>query len=337
MSKRLYTVEQVVTPTLETIDRGLARPVTQARRFKDHSKCGVQCYWSAAARRLRYRDLYDVSSVDEGRLRELRTRGFTRIPEVFDPAELQPILDTLNHALATGEHLEKTPDFTTRYPGDRRYCTDWVPDQDLAKGEDHFRSLTRRGGLADPMVHLPQIAELALDERILRYADAFLRSVAVLSSVTLRKTYVNDLPRFDTFLFHYDPNSVRYVKAFIYLQDVELETGPMLYVQGSESDKFRGWRKEQRYHDHEIESYYSQEGRITPILARAGDVVLADTTGFHRGSANIGEDRALITLGYSTHPEFFGQFPRNAVAASALEGLTPRQRAATDLLDPVTV
>lgn len=202
----------------------------------------------------------------------------------------------------------------------------------MAQGQAVFRERTNRVTVVDPLVTMPELLPIVLDERFIDIAAGYLRSVPAVGSVTLRKSFVNDLPVFDTLYFHVDPNSVHFLKVFVYLHDVGPQGGPFTYVRGSHRERFRGWSTRRRWSEQEILAHYPAE-RIVAMTARAGDVVMADTTGFHRGTKPEAADRCMLTISYVLEPEYGGRYPRNAVRARDLERLTGKQRVAAALLD----
>jgi hypothetical protein len=63
-----------------------------------------------------------------------------------------------------------------------------------------------------------------------------------------------------------------------------------------------------------------------------GDVIIADTTGFHRGTKVRSRDRSMLTINYLLHPEDWGK-ARFKIAARDYERLSPKQKVAADFLD----
>jgi len=97
--------------------------------------------------------------------------------------------------------------------------------------------------------------------------------------------------------FHFDGIPRRF-KIFIYLEDVEIKNGPFTYIYGSNKiDGFNklekmykqyvyGGQSTERSYDH---TYYSKEEeekyklweKATPMIAKAGSVIIAETRGLH--------------------------------------------------------
>jgi hypothetical protein len=116
---------------------------------------------------------------------------------------------------------------------------------------------------------------------------------------------------------------------------VDLDGGPFCYVQGSHRKRFHGWLDKGRWTEDEIADRYGRDA-IRYLTADVGDVVIADTNGFHRGTKVLGRERLMLTLDYSVQPGYEGakavtfRLPR-----TVFDGLDGRQRAAADFLEVV--
>jgi hypothetical protein len=132
--------------------------------------------------------------------------------------------------------------------------------------------------------------------------------------------------------WHRDYNDRHLLKAFLYLVDVDDETGPFEYVAGSA----RGgpyandwaWRPLS-------ESYPPQDElakRIPPEAIRTftapkGTIIFCNTSGFHRGGFATAKPRVLATVTYSSPASLASLTERNyATPADAAAELDPTQR-----------
>ena len=114
------------------------------------------------------------------------------------------------------------------------------------------------------------------------------------------------MSEFDTLYFHSDGNSPKFIKFFFYLNDVDEGGGPFCYVRGSNRKKFRGWTSKYRWSFDEITAVYGEE-RVVNLTGQVGDLIMADTTGFHRGTKVRTQDRSMLTVNYAAHPESWGR------------------------------
>lgn len=82
-------------------------------------------------------------------------------------------------------------------------------------------------------------------------------------------------------LFHFDLDRPRFLKIFVYLSDVETDTGPHAYVRGTHRNLPPEFRADRRYSDAEVERRFPND--IVRIPGPRGTVFLADTRGLHKG------------------------------------------------------
>jgi hypothetical protein len=209
-------------------------------------------------------------------------------------------------------------------PGDR------LADYDIAKE-------TTGVNIKQPLICIPDILDTVLHDRLLSLAIAYYQALPQLTFVKVRKSFVNDIPEADTHLWHADIGSYRILKFLIYLNDVDYEGGPFEYVRGSHNRVFNGWRNDDyklRYTDEELRDAYGAENMVS-CMANMGDVVIADTTGFHRGLKPISNASTVAIATFCIHPERGFDYPKMKIQSQMLERLSPVQRAVVDDLEVV--
>ena len=159
-----------------------------------------------------------------------------------------------------------------------------------------------------PFLNVPEILPFVFNDFIVDVAGAYLDCMPLLSTCNLRKSFINNLPEGGTQIYHIDPNSPRFLKFFIYLNDVDLEGGPFCYVEGSHTKKFKingvNWNSQYSWNLDSINQIYGQD-KVKYLTAKKGDLLVADTNGWHRGTKPINSERTMLTLDYACHPEFF--------------------------------
>ncbi len=105
-------------------------------------------------------------------------------------------------------------------------------------------------------------------------------------------------------LYHFDMDRIKFIKFFIYLTDVTPKNGPHCYVAGSHRNKPKLLRRDGRIADAEIEQYY-QPNEIIEITGKAGTIIAADTSGFHKGKPLSHGDRLMLQIEFCT--SLFGE------------------------------
>jgi hypothetical protein len=87
-------------------------------------------------------------------------------------------------------------------------------------------------------------------------------------------------------------------KAFLYLEDVNMDNGPFSYIIGS--NKAYKTRKDKllkdgpnntSFFEHDLKAWIKKE---QPIIAKAGSLILADVVGFHRGLPQVKKTRSIL-------------------------------------------
>jgi hypothetical protein len=96
-------------------------------------------------------------------------------------------------------------------------------------------------------------------------------------------------------LFHYDLDTLRWLKVFVYLTDVGPDNGPHEYIPGSHKTGAKPNqllnRNYARLRDQEIDEYCTSPRKV--ICGKKGTVILGDTRCFHKGRA-VNSDFRLI-------------------------------------------
>lgn len=247
---------------------------------------------------------------------------------------LLALRDEMETALASGRCLQRVSKDSARIPGDTQGPSVFLTREELAQGQEFYRHHTNHVSIEDPLVNCSSSVRIAFDETFLRCASEYLGCVPAVGSVNLRKSFANPLPDFDTHYFHADENNPRFLKFFFYLNDVEKDGGPFCYVRGSHRRKFRGRRSCYRWTPEEMAAQYGGE-KIIELCAQVGDLIVADTTGFHRGCKARLHDRRMFTVNFVVHREYWGKTPPFRIARRDYERFSEGQKAAADFLEVV--
>jgi hypothetical protein len=181
-------------------------------------------------------------------------------------------------------------------------------------------------GLDDPWLRL------GLNERLLDVANAYLGMWTKLEYVDVWYTApVEDGDRRSSQRWHRDFNDRHLLKAFLYLGDVDEESGPFEYVPrsapGNELDHLWPWRPLGQNYPPEGELDQKIAGRAVTFTAPKGTLIFCNTSGFHRGGFAVGKPRVLATVTYSSPASLAALTERNySLRPEAANGLAPAQR-----------
>jgi len=162
--------------------------------------------------------------------------------------------------------------------------------------------------VVDPYLNCEEIIDLVLNEKVMQICHSFLGKSWAIGGCNLRRSVLTKKIDKTVTKFHRDNNSNNFIKLFFYLNDVDMSGGPFTYVKGSHTDRReQGWKPGSRWSDNQIISLYGS-GRIKYLTANKGDLIVANTTGFHKGLKCIGKERMMLTINITTEEEKFGRF-----------------------------
>ena len=154
---------------------------------------------------------------------------------------------------------------------------------------------------AETLLTSDVVQRLVTDPFLLRLAQSYFGSVPVLSYVTMWWSTCRDSPG-GSYLaqrFHFDDNGLQWLKIFVYLTDVDADSGPHSYIKGTHAPGSDAGsllkRGAIRLSDEEVIGSFPPD-RLLEALGPTGTIVVADTWGLHKGKAPSGRDRLVLQL-----------------------------------------
>jgi hypothetical protein len=212
----------------------------------------------------------------------------------FDPAldaELAPIADTLTREGIVTCDVRKVlgPDAALFDALRDRTVALWQSDAtrqqaESQTGEARFKVLLLGLEVAsdDPLLRI------SLHPRVLAIVNRYMGMRSYLRAVNLWWDRPTPDVAASTQLWHRDLDDARCVKAFIYFNDVDRQTGPFSYLRGTHMFGRHaglqpgGDKSKNRFTDEEIKAPLSmQDAQV--CTGSAGTLIFCDTYGFHRG------------------------------------------------------
>ena len=169
-----------------------------------------------------------------------------------------------------------------------------------------------------PILHSKDIFDLAFNDKLIKLATSYFKCVPSLHGATIRKSKATNNESYSlplhgqTTMYHYDKDSPRFLKFFVYLTNVAEGNGPFTYVVGTHTKKHKDWKHKLRYHDQEIENFYGINS-IKKFTGNVGDLVVANTNGFHKGEKVTRGERILLTFYYGIHHAYWRDKPTNPI------------------------
>lgn len=178
-----------------------------------------------------------------------------------------------------------------------------LTDEELAQGPELWRKVTSSISLRDPLVAVPSITDLVLNSSVLDAVQRYVGGFPSLTYVKVVKTWANDLPSFDTQLWHVDFDSARMLKLFIFLHDIDSQTGGTNFVEGSHLFENDGkYEYRDRWNEAELKTDFPSS-RVLSFDGSLGDAFLLDTNMVHKGVRPKSKDRTVIIANYMLHEE----------------------------------
>jgi len=263
----------------------------------------------------------------EAPIEELRNNGYVILRNYFSSALMDVLAQELNYNIDIS-NVSKVIDMRGRITGE---LPRYLSQDELGAGQETFRFMTNYVSVLQPMLASDNVVDIVFDEGLLRIANQYLGCYAGIGSVNWRKSYANEFSSMDNQMFHVDKNCVVPLKVLIYLNDVNIDGGPFVYVKGSNRKKFPGWLKNHRYTDDEISSNYTSSDIIN-LVGKKGDVIIADTSGIHKGLHPKYSDRHILIVGLNAQPDFAGSGGKFKLSREAYDKLSGKQRRAADFL-----
>jgi len=152
--------------------------------------------------------------------------------------------------------------------------------------------------------NIPEVTELSKDPKILKVVEEFLQCKPIQTQAACwwMVNYSNNELDQCAQKFHQDLTYHRFVKLFLYLNDITMENGPHAYIPGSFQNmiKVQGNKIGQRVSDDFINEHYSE---IKYFTGKKGTMNLVDTRGYHKGTPVVKGHRLLIQLEWADNPK----------------------------------
>jgi hypothetical protein len=195
-----------------------------------------------------------------------------------------------------------------------------------ADGSEHVVRLGEQGATCprlladeDALLRLPDVQQWMTDPLLVALAGAYLGCQPVLDFVAGLLSFpvaADEAARATAAQnYHFDKDRIAFLKVFVYLTDVDEESGPHVFVAGSRSERAPALWRDGRISDAEVEANCAPEA-VRRITGPRGTVFLADTSCLHKGDAPRTRSRTVLQVEYAN--SLFGQHYPTAVRRSEL-------------------
>jgi hypothetical protein len=224
---------------------------------------------------------------------------------LLDPASLHKAVDTLRSRGFLMRERAVAPEICDRLESFARETPSRVRGTDVVVPYGHGRGRGVRHDLSpEAVINHPDAQALMADRSLVALAAAYLEAqpLADVTSMWWHTDFSHEPDADAAQFWHFDMDRPRWVKVFVYLTDVTLETGPHCFVEGSHSDGGIPWRLRRRGYsrleDSEVEAVYPAARRHAFVAPR-GTLVVEDTRGLHKGLAVQRGERLMFQTQFS--------------------------------------
>jgi hypothetical protein len=269
----------------------------------------------------------------------IRENGFAQIPDFIDPGtlrclqgELQETLERLEFEMPCLAQARIDPVRHAGLLASQMYATTGeLTRQGLTFDRPEVRSYDQAVDDFRPstltlymLLQSAAYRQVWLDERLLRCVCAYLGMAPYLVEAYVRRNFPAPYRSMNHF-WHRDLNGRYLLKAFFFLTDCSIESGPHEFICGThrQFDVLNGKRY---YDDEEVDRLFPPGSRRRLISeVKAGTLIIEDTRGVHRARM---PDVGFRDLGYAVFmPMPVGDVqPLYTVDRAAFDGMTPLQR-----------
>jgi Phytanoyl-CoA dioxygenase (PhyH) len=233
---------------------------------------------------LRNRRLFGMTELESRHVESLRKHGYTLAERFF----AEPLIDRI-YAKADALFRTLEIDLTRAYS-----VQDGVRQSLAGLSYEELAATEKMISLRDPLLRIPELGEIALDESILRIAANFLGCVPPLYRVMVVRDFPHSRPLHSS-NFHKDNDESDSLQIFIYLVDIDDTCGPLVYVPGSNHYDARSCRprlsrdlgvaaNDGRLGDEEVARVYPRN-TWSVLRTRRGSVAAIHGNGIHKGPA----------------------------------------------------
>lgn len=210
--------------------------------------------------------------------KSMREFGFWIAPKTIDPRKLDLFYAAAIKNLYQVKNVQASPseveNIASLWDQDMvNLDTQWVADQDLT-------------------------LELATSPDVVRIATEYIGASPVLNYPESWFSFpVSKIQKGSAKNWHWDCDGIKWLKVFVYLNDVNLNNGPHAFVAGSH----RNWKvndKGTRVTEEQIVNSYGEK-MLQIFTAPRGTVIFEDTRGFHRGTPLVFGHRLVLQLQFN--------------------------------------
>jgi hypothetical protein len=223
-------------------------------------------------------NLLTIEKLPSQILREVKENGYSDLGLAVSPEIIERIKSQLTHFPSFDNDKKDRPQVDPR-------------NADATTQLAHFRR--------EDLATISEIASFANDSKILEVTSSYFGVKPTISNINCWWSFGNRKAAKEAQLFHRDLDDFKFLKLFVYLTDVNDQSGPHVYVKGTHTKN--GLTDLRRFTDEEVIGTYGESNVIT-FTKPQGSCFIVDTYGIHKGLLPVDTDRLLLQIQYSLFP-----------------------------------
>ena len=180
------------------------------------------------------------------------------------------------------------------------------PEQGLAgyfSYKDKPKNIKRGFYRCEDVAYAPNILDIANDPKILSIAYNYFGAIPKIDYIGSWWSFPSNTPAL-TQSFHRDIDTLNSLKLFVYLTEVDSDSGPHVYIKGSHNSSYRT-SKGKQHDDNELKKKFKNTD-IVSFEGKSGYSFIADTFGFHKGLPPSSKNRLVLQVIYTLKRTPFG-------------------------------
>lgn len=208
------------------------------------------------------------------------------------------------------ESLEAIKKIVSKY----KFRNKYVPQKEVVEisgslvlGSGDYQQLADNYWIEDldKFISEETIKNLIFDPFILAVSSNYLKTTPIHINTAVWASYPNSneikMLSKNAQMYHQDKDAINFLKVFIYLTDVDEESGPHKFIKGSHKKELvhHGKNFHERVDDDYATKIYGEDS-IVEVLGDAGSVIFGDTTCVHKGQAPRNKRRLILQLEYAS-------------------------------------
>jgi ectoine hydroxylase-related dioxygenase (phytanoyl-CoA dioxygenase family) len=205
----------------------------------------------------------------------------------------------------SSEFCDRFLDISLQTPGTFRVMDDGKPTSELGYFNRTKPQAIRFDYDTNDMIKIPEVQELFLDYSLVDFAQQYLGAAPILDIVTMwwHTSYSSTPDKHAAQWFHFDLDTLKWIKFFFYVTDVDVDSGPHVFVPKSHSRSSIPSRLRRkgytRLADEEVAEVWPPSSWME-FVGKRGTLIVEDTRGLHKGKHVIKGDRLLFQIQFSS-------------------------------------